>query len=83
MPEIVEVRTYAAFISKNLCGKRLTKTKILGGRYKTHGPPDAWKKLTKALPLTVSSVSTKGKFMIISLENEFFLGITLGLSGGC
>ena len=35
-----------------------------------------------ALPLSVLSVNVKGKFCWIELENEWYIGITFGMSGG-
>ncbi|AYV75372.1 MAG: formamidopyrimidine-DNA glycosylase [Terrestrivirus sp.] len=82
MPEIVEVKKYADFIIKKLKNKYITDIKILNGRYKTHGPFELYNQFKKKLPLKLLDVKTKGKFMYIIFENEYYLCVTLGLSGG-
>ena len=82
MPEIVEVRIFSDFINKNVGNTNLTNIKIMNGRYKTHGPFDNYNKLVNKLPIKLLDLKTKGKFMYMILENNIFIGITLGLSGG-
>ena len=82
MPEIIEIRKYADFLKKILINKNINKINILKGRYKTHNPFECYKELIKKLPLKVLDVKTKGKFLYIVLENNFFIFSTLGLSGG-
>jgi len=82
MPEIIEIKTYTDFIKKNINNKNLLDIKITGGRYKKHGPFANYDIIKQLLPLKIIDVHSKGKFMYISLENDYFLGITLGLSGG-
>lgn len=82
MPEINEVRKYADFINKNLKNKYIKKINILKGRYLTHGPFNNYDKIVKDLPLKVLDVKTKGKFMYIILEKNYYIFATLGLSGG-
>jgi formamidopyrimidine-DNA glycosylase len=82
MPEIIEVKNYADFISKKIKNKQLLNIKIINGRYKNHKPFELYNKIKRNLPLLVLNVNTKGKFMYIKFEKNFYIGITLGLSGG-
>jgi formamidopyrimidine-DNA glycosylase len=86
MPEVIEVRYYTDFIRRQIRdhGKytRLLSINILQGRYKTHGPFDGYSSITHSLPLRVIDVDAKGKYMYIILENEWVIGVTLGLTGG-
>lgn len=82
MPEIVEIRKYADFIKNKIKNTKLKDIKILKGRYKTHGPFDKYSELIKQLPLKIIDVKTKGKFLYIMLENDYYIFSTLGLHGG-
>ena len=82
MPEIVEVRIFSDFINKHVGKNKLINIDILNGRYKTHGPFDNYNKFVNKLPLKLLDVKTKGKFMYMCYENDLYIGITLGLSGG-
>lgn len=82
MPEIIEVKNYADFIKKKIKNKKLFKIKILNGRYKKHKPFESYNKIKKNFPLIALDVDTKGKFMYIKFEKDFYIGFTLGLSGG-
>jgi len=81
MPEIIEVRNYANFIKKKAKNKNLLTINILNGRYKKHNPFKHYYKIKNKLPLKLIDVKTKGKFMYFCL-GDFYIGITLGLSGG-
>jgi len=82
MPEVIEVLTYLDFLTKRIKGKTITNIKILKGRYKTHEPFEGYEELRKALPLRVTNLQSKGKFLYITFENGMVLFSTLGLSGG-
>ncbi len=82
MPEVIEVKEYSDFIVKKIKNKKCKKINILSGRYKKHGPFQGYKSLLSQLPLQVSTVNSKGKFMYISFDNDLHIGITLGLTGG-
>ena len=82
MPEINEVRKYADFLNDKLKNKKITEINILNGRYKKHGPFELYNELKDHLPLKVLNVQTKGKFLYFTLENNYFIFSTLGLSGG-
>jgi len=82
MPEINEVRRYADFLNEKLKNKKITEINILNGRYKKHGPFELYSELKNHLPLKILNVQTKGKFLYFTLENNYFIFSTLGLSGG-
>ena len=82
MPEVVEVRKTADFLKKVMKNNYLTEINILKGRYKTHGPFELYNKLKSSLPLKITDINTKGKFMYIKFENGLYLFATLGLTGG-
>jgi formamidopyrimidine-DNA glycosylase len=82
MPEIIEVRKYADFILKNLKNKNIIDIKILNGRYKKHKPFENFYKFKNDLPLKLLDVKTKGKFLYIIFENNYYIFSTLGLNGG-
>ena len=82
MPEINEIRKYSDFIKNKIKNLKILDIKILGGRYKTHGPFDKYKTIKTELPLKLIDVKTKGKFLYLVFENNFYIFSTLGLSGG-
>lgn len=82
MPEAIEVKTYADFITKYIKGKNITDIRILNGRYKKHGPFNEYAVLVAQLPLKVVSIQNKGKYLYIELGNGTYIGVTLGLTGG-
>lgn len=82
MPEVKEIRSFAEFMNKKIKGKEIIEINILNGRYKKHGPPEKYNILKKKLPLKVIDVRTKGKFLYIVFEDDFYIFSTMGLSGG-
>lgn len=82
MPEINEVKRYADFLRIKLQHHNLEGIKILKGRYKSHKPFDLYDELTKKLPLKIIDVNSKGKFLYITLDDDYFIFATLGLTGG-
>jgi formamidopyrimidine-DNA glycosylase len=80
MPEIVEVRKYADFITQKMYGKKVEEILILNGRYKKHGKPKGFSSLD--FPFKIISVNTKGKLLYMTLDNGLYIVSTLGLSGG-
>lgn len=82
MPEIVEIRKYADFITRKAKGKELCNIIIKSGRYKKNGPFKLYSEVLAELPAKILGAFSKGKFMYIKLEGEKYIGITLGLSGG-
>ena len=82
MPEINEVRRYADFLIQKLKNKNILEINILNGRYKKHKPFDKYKELVNKLPIKLVDVKTKGKFLYMILEDNYYIFSTLGLSGG-
>jgi endonuclease-8 len=82
MPEIVEVKRYADFLFEHLKNNKIINIKILKGRYKKHKPFEGYYKLVNSLPVKVTNIMTKGKFIYFILDNNLILFNTLGLSGG-
>jgi len=82
MPEINEVRRYADFIFSKLENKKILEINILNGRYKKHTPFEHYTTLKNKLPLKLLDIQTKGKLMWMELEDNFYILVTLGLSGG-
>lgn len=82
MPEVIEVLKYADFLRSKLIGQKITDIRVINGRYKKHGDFEYLDKLKKDLPLSVSHILTKGKFLYFVFSNGMYLFSTLGLSGG-
>ena len=82
MPEINEVRRYADFIYSKLENKKITEINILNGRYKKHKPFEHYNIIKNKLPLKLLDIQTKGKLMWMELEDNYYILVTLGLSGG-
>ena len=65
--------------------KKILNIKILNGRYKKHLPFKNYYKFKHNLPLILSDVKTKGKFLYMIFTNhniKYYILSTLGLSGG-
>ena len=82
MPEVSEIRNYADLLRNKLQGKYIIEFNILKGRYVTHKPFPLYEKIVKKLPLKVIDVKTKGKFLYIILENNYYIFSTTGRHGG-
>lgn len=84
MPEILEVRRYADLLKKYLVNNKIKKIKILNGRYKKHGPFPGYNILQKLVKrkIKVTKIKTKGKIIIICLEDDNYIINNLGLTGG-
>lgn len=88
MPEGPEVTVHAETLNATLRGQQLRGARILSGRYIGNGsvagrsaPPEGWKVLQDALPTTVLSVHSHGKFMWWRLGPSLTMWSTLGMSG--
>lgn len=81
MPEGVEVFILSNKINKLIKNLNIINIKIKSGKYKTHTPPINFKLIKKSLPLKIKSVKSKGKFIYITLNNNWFIFITLGMKG--
>ena len=82
MPEIIEIRSYADLLRRYTKSHTLAKIIIHKGRYKKHGPFEGYTIIQKQLPLRIVRIQTKGKFLYIELEKQWFILNTCGLSGG-
>ena len=80
MPEGVEVSLLTKRIQK-LKKCTISSINILGGRYSRHGNPKGLKEIKKNLPLKIINIHNKGKFIYMTLENNWYILITLGMSG--
>jgi formamidopyrimidine-DNA glycosylase len=80
MPEGPECTTVAVQLNSLLKDSYLTDVQLLSGRY-TKKLPDGYESFVEMLPKRILSVSNKGKFIYATLEKEFYVFITLGMSG--
>lgn len=85
MPEVCEVALTAQGLNKALKGKILKKVEFTTGRYSgDRKKPEGYEEAIESLPMTVTKVDSKGKFMWFELENDdekLFIWNTFGLSG--
>lgn len=88
MPEGIEVRKYCDILRANIINHEITAITILKGRY-TKKPFEGYSELVANLPLTIKSITNKGKFTYFTLESitantvkTFYLLATLGMGGG-
>lgn len=81
MPEGPEVKTNAAFLQSALEGKVIKDIEIISGRYVSHGPFKGHNNFVYELPVKVSLVDCKGKFIYFLFEDTSSLWSTLGMSG--
>lgn len=78
MPEGPEVKVITDGIRSHLLDKTIVNAQILSGRYlKTL--PDGWNEFK--MPVTVSDVSCKGKFIYFTLNDGTYIFNTLGMTG--
>jgi endonuclease-8 len=82
MPEVMEIRKYSDLINMFVKGKQLINIKIINGRYKKHSAFESYNNIKKALPLKLIESNSKGKFIYLTFEKNFYILNTLGLSGG-
>lgn len=80
MPEGVEICIIALYLNDMLSNKQLTDIEILGGRYKKK-EFEGYSKIKNALPLTINSIKSKGKFLFFEFKNNTYLLNTFGLEG--
>ena len=81
MPEGPECRAIGGFVRDRLQGETITSIEVVGGRYLTHGVPEALETLREELPKTVTAVGVWGKLIFIILDDKKVILSTLGLSG--
>jgi DNA-formamidopyrimidine glycosylase len=84
MPEVSEVALTSDILEKYLLGQTITSTQILSGRY-SKKLPEGYTEFQKNLPMKVTKIDTKGKFLWFELktnDNEkWFIWNTFGLTG--
>lgn len=81
MPEAPEITFLTDTLNRDLSGKKLVSIKIDTGKYRD-SPPDGCESFTNALPLTVNTINSKGKFIYITFQNSNWqIWNTLGLTG--
>ncbi len=80
MPEGPEVKRIVDQMSKVLVGKTLTKITILSGRYAKKSP-DGLSLFEKSLPVKITDVQCKGKFIYFLTDGAWNIWNTLGMSG--
>lgn len=81
MPESPEVTFLAKEMHAKFTKRTLTSVKIVGGRYKKHGPPANFKHFTSQLPTQLAEVSKKGKVLFFKFKNGWTMVSRLGLTG--
>lgn len=85
MTEGPEARYLANYVSKRFLKKRLRNMKILGGRYKTHGPPhgfkDFLKQLHRSIPVHLVEVWSVGKVIFLMFDSGYVLVAKMGMVG--
>ena len=81
MPEGPEVRIVTDSLAKSIAGMTIVSVEVLSGRYVRHGAPEGLEEFSSLLPVTVSAISCKGKFIYFKAGN-WFIWNTLGMSGG-
>ena len=80
VPEGPECTTVAKQLHSILKNSYLTEVDILSGRY-LKNLPEGYEDFNSKLPRQILSVDNKGKFIYMSLEQEWYVFITLGMSG--
>jgi DNA-formamidopyrimidine glycosylase len=80
MPEISEVRISRDILEEGLKNRTLSEVNILTGKY-TKKSPDNYAKLVANLPSKIKKVEAHGKFVYFTLENDWTIGISFGMSG--
>ena len=80
MPEGPEVKKIVDQMSQVLAGKTLSKIELLTGRY-SKTQPDGFSDFSKSLPMKISSIKCKGKFIYFETDSDWSIWNTLGMSG--
>lgn len=81
MTEGPEATFLAEMIYQHFRGKQLRKVRILGGRYKTHGPGKGFVAFQRALPMRLTDVYKKGKVIFLIFEKSWVLIAKMGMTG--
>jgi len=81
MPEGPEVSFLVWKLNTQFDNCYIREIEILSGRYKRHDNLIGYKSIIDDLPLKILSISNRGKYIWIKLENSWYAIITLGLTG--
>ena len=81
MPEGVEVRIITLGLRKHFQNSTINDIIIHGGRYKKHNNLVGFDSFKNNLPLRLSNIECKGKFIYFTFSNGMYLFNTLGMSG--
>lgn len=80
MPELPEVETVRASLSRELTGKKLKQVSVTNGKLtKRHSTVKEFRALTEGH--TIKSVGRLGKYLVIGLDSGNHLIVHLGMSG--
>lgn len=85
MPEVPEIVLTSQILLKYLKNKILDNVKLISGRY-TRNKPDNYNQFVKALPLQLTDVNSKGKFLYFTFKDpksdkKWYIWNTFGLTG--
>lgn len=80
MPEGPEVKKIVDQMSKVLSGKTLYQVQILTGRYQKKAP-DGLLDFSPHMPVVITDVKCKGKFIYFLTDTDWTIWNTLGMSG--
>ena len=81
MPELAEVKIMSIVAKKFFSNCKLKNLEILYDKYKRKGMPKKYYDLKKALPLKILDFNTKGKFLWITLEDDWTIWIIPSMTG--
>jgi formamidopyrimidine-DNA glycosylase len=81
MTEGPEATFLAEMIYQYFREKRLQRIRILGGRYKTHGPGRDFLAFQRALPLVLTDVYKKGKVIFLIFGKAWTIIVKMGMTG--
>jgi len=83
LPEGSEVRIITDRVSKLILDRTITQLKIMGGRFVKKPPAgfDDFQKAISSRALRVTDVNCHGKFMYWTLERDWSVWISLGMTG--
>lgn len=84
MPEVAEVALTAEILNKYLKKKKLLEFNIISGKY-LNKKPTCYDEFIEILPLRITSVNSKGKFLWFELKGKenkkWYIWNTFGLTG--
>jgi len=81
MPEGPEAKFMTYQLNKLFSKSKLSNIIFTSGRYTRHPKPKNYNKFIFNLPSTISNIQSKGKFIYFTLNNNWFIFVSLGMSG--